>query len=161
MIGGGAQPRGANRFHNPDPSGPRAGFSLIEMVIVVTIISILAVIALPRLGSLALRADANGEDFDRTNLLRAIEMYRQEHGVYPSGANLKWQLIRFTDESGAVSPTMSSRYRFGPYLRTAPATYASTTSGAVLLEKSNENAAKWLYIEAEGSVVANPKGKSN
>lgn len=64
-----------------------AGFTLVEIMIVVAIIALLAVIALPSL----LRAREQSQNAKFVNALRvasgAIEMYAADHATYPPDAN--------------------------------------------------------------------------
>src|SRR4051812_34071657 len=82
---------------------PRA-FSLIELVIVVVIIAIIGAIAIPRMSRGAAGANDAVLIEDLSILRRAIELYSHEHqGVYPTMANFKKQLTKYTDELGNVS----------------------------------------------------------
>lgn len=149
-----------NRRHTivGGPDVPHRGlaraFSMIELVIVVSIIAVVAAIAIPRFGTFVETAQDNGDAGELAKLRRAIEHYREEHGAYPGGLTLERQLTQFTDENGSVSATRTHRYRFGPYLRSAPSTYSSGVSGAVLLNKKTLSAARWLYFEKDGAIVS-------
>ena len=114
------------RLLNPDPNQRRRGFSLVEMVLVVTIIGILAAIAVPRMAGAAVNAKANALQATLTNVRKAIDVYYAEHGKYPGytpGTNapsdtaFSKQLTLYSDDTGATNSTFSPQYKYGPYLR--------------------------------------------
>ncbi len=103
-----------------------SAFSLVELVIVVTIIGILAAIAVPRVSSASGSANANALDANLTNVRKAIDIYYAEHGSYPgyspgtttpNNAAFVTQLTEYSDSAGNTSATYGSPYVYGPYLR--------------------------------------------
>ena len=114
--------RHCRRCHTRGP----CAFSLVELVVVVTIIGIIASIAVPRISSAASNSRANALQATLANIRKAIDVYYAEHGRYP-GYNPATglpdnnqfidQLTMYSNEAGGTSPTMTSDYLFGPYLR--------------------------------------------
>jgi len=68
------------------------GFTLIEMLIVVTIIGILAALIMPRFMSTADSARKNSHKADRQHINAQIELFYFNTGSYPSGmsSNSDW-----------------------------------------------------------------------
>lgn len=106
----------------------RAGFSLVELIVVVVIIGILAAIAIPRFSRGATGAGGSSVKGNLQVLRSAIELYYYEHNEYPgknaagaaaagSEAAFIAQLTKYTDADGAVADTPSGDIKFGPYLR--------------------------------------------
>lgn len=66
-------------------------FSLIELLIVITIIGILAVVFLPKITSGPARARDAQRISDIADIANAIEMYNQDNEVYPGDGS--WQAL--------------------------------------------------------------------
>jgi prepilin-type N-terminal cleavage/methylation domain-containing protein len=114
-------------------------FSLVELVIVVTIIGVIASIAVPRISTAASRASANALEATVNNVRKAIDVYYAEHGRFPgydpgtgspAGDEFVMQLLAYSDYTGNTAASLASPYIFGPYLRppfpTNPANKLST-----------------------------------
>ena len=113
------------RRHLPARRAPSA-FTLVELVMVVTIIGILAAIAVPRMSTVTTRASANALHATLTNVRKAIDCYYAEHGKYPGyipgtdtpdGDYFADQLLMYTKSSGETNATYGNPYLYGPYLR--------------------------------------------
>lgn len=103
-----------------------AAFSLVELVMVVTIIGIISAIAVPRISGSATSATRTALRATVESVRTAIDVYYAEHGKYPgytpgtttpSGTEFVQQLIKYSNTSGAQNATYSSLFLFGPYLR--------------------------------------------
>ena len=121
------------------------GFTLVELLIVVIILAILAAIVVPQFSATTDDAKAAAADSTLSNLRSAIDLYYQQHGVYPgavtavptaactgtSGAGvatggagataataLQEQLSLYTDSNGgACSTSDTTNHKFGPYMK--------------------------------------------
>jgi len=102
----------------------RSGFTLVEMLVVITIIAILAAILIPA-GNAAIRSArraANG--FEIAQLGEAIERYRSENGgIYPpsfgeGGTNVTYYQTQFSN--GTWSNTRLGRYVMKAYPKASP-----------------------------------------
>ena len=65
------------------PHKKDAGFSMMELIIVLMILVTIAGIALPRFGTATERADDARRIADLNSLQKALEMYYVDHGSYP------------------------------------------------------------------------------
>ncbi len=116
---------------------PRAGFTLVELLIVVMIIGILAAVAIPQFGDTSTDAKIAALDQNLACVRSAIELYYFQHNdTYPgtiashketqlapgsahtsaSDAFVK-QLTLYSDASGNTSSEKGAEFPFGPYLR--------------------------------------------
>ena len=76
-----------------------AGFTLIEIMLVVVIIGLLAAVALPRLGGRVGMSQVKAAESTVKNIRLAINMYEVDNGKYPDsmqnliskGNEIKWQ----------------------------------------------------------------------
>jgi general secretion pathway protein G len=125
----------------------QAGFTLIEMLVVVIILGILAMIIVPQISVSTDDARLNSLQTNLNSLRSAIEVYAAQHanrypGTYSEAdgttpvadnaaakAAFLAQLTQFTDVNGMVSGTKTATFKYGPYLKT----------GTLPLNPFNEN----------------------
>lgn len=92
-----------------------AGFTLIEMLIVVIIMGILALAIVPHVTTSTDEAKVSTLKSNLAVLRSAIELYYVQHGnTYPTADN---QLTRYTNSAGADVATPGAAHPFGPYLK--------------------------------------------
>lgn len=104
----------------------RNAFTLVELVMVVTIIGVIAAIAVPRLSNASANASANALQATLANVRKAIDCYYAEHDSFPgyapgtstpSNDDFVDQLVRYSDRRGNTSDSYGSPFIFGPYIR--------------------------------------------
>ena len=119
----------------------QAGFTLVELLIVVIILAILAAVVIPQFASSTVDARESALDANLAAMRGAIELYRAQHGVYPGAVTavgvaanctggtigagtigttpaVMEQLTTFSNAAGETcSLNVGSASRFGPYLR--------------------------------------------
>jgi prepilin-type N-terminal cleavage/methylation domain-containing protein len=136
----------------------RAGFTLIEISIVVTIMAVLAAAVLPHFtGS----TDDAKDCVVRHNLqvLRLqIDLYKLNHkGGAPDGSANLAQLVSATDVDGNLG-VPGGEFRLGPYLADLPANpYTGSAkvrlfAGPGLPTPSNTPDAGWIYQPSTGAI---------
>lgn len=108
-----------------------AGFSLVELVVVVVIIGIVAAIAVPRLTGASEQSQSVTCEANLAMLYKASEHYKAEHDgrtvahnddwtIATNGARIVFRLTQQTEIDG--TPVGSNNVMaFGPYLREIPA----------------------------------------
>ena len=104
----------------------RRAFSLVELVVVVSIIGVISSIAVPRISNAAGKASMHALAATLTNVRKAIDCYYAEHDSYPgynpsngstdSDMFVK-QLLEYSDRKGFTNPTLTAPFLYGPYLR--------------------------------------------
>ena len=65
----------------------RRGFTLIELVVVITILGVLVAVAVPAVAGYVDDAKKKGAKADAKNIQTALIMYKNEEGDYPAGTN--------------------------------------------------------------------------
>ncbi len=111
----------------------QAGFTLIEMLIVIILLGILAAIIIPQVSVTTDDAKLSALKSDLTSMRNAIELYYVQHkNVYPGQHDITGgtpanaaaaatafvqQLTRYTDEDGVVQNTKDATHKYGPYLK--------------------------------------------
>lgn len=102
-------------------------FTLVELVMVVTIIGIVAAIAVPRVTSASKNASAHAMQATLSSVRTAIDCYYAEHGRYPGyvagtdtpdDAQFVSQLTKYSNAGGTTNGTVTPEFVYGPYLRT-------------------------------------------
>lgn len=114
----------------------QAGFTLIEMLVVVIILGILAMIIVPQISVSTDDARLNSLQTNLNSIRSAIEVYAAQHanrypGTYSEAdgttavaddaaakAAFLAQLTQFTDINGQVNGTKTVAFKYGPYLKT-------------------------------------------
>lgn len=131
----------------------RRGFTLVEILIVVSILAILAAIVVPQFSS---ASDTSRESAVKVTLSRLrlqIELYKQHHnGNWPDLDRFADQMTLATDVAGNTAAPGTAGYPYGPYIHGVPlnpATQSSDVSdGAV-------GTSAWYYNPATGEFLAN------
>jgi prepilin-type N-terminal cleavage/methylation domain-containing protein len=138
---------------------PPAGFTLIEVLIVVVLVAILAATLIPQLSSSANDAKESSLRANLKSLRTQIDMYKLHHnGQLPAivGGALP-QLTSATDASGNVGA--GAGFSYGPYILNGlppnPITGASTVTATTSSPPSSESGnGGWLYNPSTGHVAA-------
>ena len=154
-----------------------AGFSLVELVIVIVILGIIAAVAVPRITSGSRNAAESALRADLRTLRDAIDWYYVEHhnsfpgaksnGVGPNAASpeaMITQLTKPTNAQGWIVGDPAS-LPFGPYLRNhLPKLTVGPNAGRSDVTVVNQAAAAavdagagtaWIYNVATGQIIAN------
>lgn len=121
---------------NCRPSSPRAdrggGFTLVEMLIVITILAIVATIAIPQFSSASQQARENTLKDEMRYLRTQIAVYKAQHEDRPPGypggnlaatptvAAFTAQMTQHSDIVGNTSAAASATFKYGPYLSRLP-----------------------------------------
>jgi len=141
----------------------RKAFTLVEILIVVTILGILAAVVLPTLqGQTAIARESSAKD-SLSTMRTQIEFYKIEHDGVPPGyvngatastAMLQNQLVGTSMLTGfAISSTVpTDPFLYGPYIRKLPENpFNNLTTIAYVAEATDFSAAVdgttsgWLY----------------
>ncbi len=127
----------------------RCGFTLIEVLIVVTIMAVLAATIIPQFTSSADEARQSQLDFNLHTLQSQIHLYHLQHNsLYP---NPLTRLTVKTDLGGAINAAGP----FGPYvvggeLPTNPNTQSNVATASA--DGVLKTGGGWLYNSATGQV---------
>lgn len=160
----------------------QAGFTLVELLIVVIILAVLAAIVVPQFTSATLDAKEAALDANLAAIRSAIELYQAQHnGKYPAGTAatggacvgkgtgpinteqaFKDHLLMYSDAAGNTCNLGDSTFKYGPYLRKGipadpiygVATVTPSTAGTPLTSAANPGGG-WLYDTRSGQFVMN------
>lgn len=159
----------------------KAGFTLIEILIVIIILGILAMIIVPQITVSTDDAKVSTLQADLSALRSAIEVYYAQHGnKYPgqtdtaggssgitettAASYMVAQLTMYTDEDGATAAAKDTTYKFGPYVKgtTLPQNPFNNSTAVVCDDTATINKARsasgtegWRYHYNTGVVYAN------
>lgn len=127
----------------------RNGFTLIELMIIVTIIGILAAIVIPTFSNANETAKSGALASQLNTVKKSLVMYKTDHnGIYPTDAQLitnQWQVLtNSTDIDGDITGE-----DYGPYFQKPPFN-AFIDSNVVAVD----NSAAWQYDSSTGTIQA-------
>ena len=165
----------------------RAGFTLIEVLIVVILLGILSSLFLPQFSASTEDTNLNTLKTNLTYLRKAIDLYHYQHNnTYPG--RKKWdgqndaaspiqaatsfimQLTQYTDVTGDVDIKMDADHKFGPYLKSddMPLNPFNNNKNTIcditatdITEKSSDGSSGWKFYTKTGVLMANDWGHDN
>ena len=154
----------------------KKGFTLIEVILVVTILGILAAIVLPTFSDQTVIAKESAAKSNLMAMRTQIELYKLQHnGVPPgyvsgTGASvdvLGLQFVGTTTVAGIASSSTIpvSPFLYGPYLRKIPknpfnnlSTISYVDLATAFSAAVNGTSSGWLYKKETGEFVINWTG---
>jgi prepilin-type N-terminal cleavage/methylation domain-containing protein len=166
----------------PQPSKFRAGFTLVELLIVVIILAILAAIVIPQFSSATRDTKEAAIDSNLASVRNAIELYKVQHNDWPGGtattggtctggtagtgavdtaAAFTESLTMFSDKAGRTCSLQIGEFRFGPYIRKELPMDPLTDSRAVVVTAVGTPIAPtaatggWAFDTTSGQFVMN------
>lgn len=138
----------------------QAGFTLVELLIVVVILAILAAVVIPQISNASAEAKESALRGSLATVRQAISLYRVQHNeTYPGQggwSEFVTQLTTGTDATGAAGT------KFGPYLRTGfpqnPVTGSNDGVTVATMPGSPPGGGAWIYCTTSGELRANVAG---
>jgi general secretion pathway protein G len=121
----------------------RAGFSLIELVVVVLILGILAAVAAPRMFDTANNARTSGTKQSLSVIRDAIELYKSQNGSNPPAATM----------ATALKPFLKGPFPAVQIGANQNANVVASTQNPIATPEAG--GAGWAYNVTTGEVVVN------
>lgn len=151
----------------------RQGFTLVEIMIVVTILGILGALAMPIYSDHTIKAKETAVKGNLSLIRAQIELYKLHHrgnapgytgGAQTPVADLPWQFIGTTSDTGDVSrtKTVGGLFVHGPYLKKIPTnpfndldTIAYVAAATDFADAADGTSSGWLYKKETGEIRLN------
>ncbi|HZL99218.1 MAG TPA: prepilin-type N-terminal cleavage/methylation domain-containing protein [Planctomycetota bacterium] len=141
-----------------------AGFTLVEILIVVAILGLLAAIALPQFTSRKEQSSSAAMVSSLSVLRTAIDSYWTQHDEFPGqGGAVEFadQLLKPTNRAGTVGT--GTGFGYGPYLRSGklpvnPLTGESTVQVVAAMPNAPGGPEAWIYASSTGEIRCNVAG---
>ncbi len=131
-------------------NGIRAGFTLVEILIVVVILGILAAIVIPQFTSASESAKSSSLISQLQTIRSQLELYQVQHnGDYPTLAQMWDNLTTETEVDGTAGD--ASGNEFGPYLQQPPVNPFEQSSSVAAAGAAGVG---WEYVAATGTIRA-------
>lgn len=164
----------------------QAGFTLIEMLIVVILLGILAMLIIPQVSVSTDDARLNTLHSNLGSMRNAIELYYHQHNETYPGRNdntgtptavaataataFLEQLTQYTDINGDVAVSKDATHIYGPYLKstTLPTnpynnnnTVVCDTTTTDITARTSGGTNGWKFYTLTGVLMANDGGHDN
>lgn len=151
----------------------KTSFTLIEVILVVTILGILAAMVLPTFSDHATGARESAAKSNLMTIRSQIELYKLQHNGVPPGyvdgvgapiATMRLQLVGTTQVGGLASPSTvpTAPFLYGPYVKKIPknpfnnlSTIAYVAEATAFSAAVNGTSSGWLYKKETGEFVIN------
>ena len=144
----------------------RAGFTLVEMMIVIAILGLLAAVAIPQFTSAKEDGRVAAMVSSLSILRTAIDSYWSQHDEFPGQKNaeeFKNQMTKTTNKEGRVGE--GTGFGYGPYLRRGilpenPFTNTNTVKIVDKMPTKPSGNQAWVYDKSNGEIRANVSGRT-
>jgi prepilin-type N-terminal cleavage/methylation domain-containing protein len=141
-----------------------AGFTLVELMIVVAILGLLAAVAIPQFAGHKEEGRTAAMVSSLSVLRTAVDSYWTQHDAFPGqdgAAQFADQLLCKTSKQGDVGT--GSAFTYGPYLRngqipTNPLTSTSTVKVVDTMPSAPSGPEGWIYSNVTGEMRCNAAG---
>ncbi|HEX3358510.1 MAG TPA: prepilin-type N-terminal cleavage/methylation domain-containing protein [Tepidisphaeraceae bacterium] len=170
-------PESAMLHLEPLRKNRRAGFTLVEILIVVIILGIMATIVIPQFSNASLQAKENTMKDDLRYLRIQIEVFKAQHRDtppgYPAGVvtataseqDFLDQMMHYTDDSCGTSTTATATKKFGPYLSKMPPNPVNSSTDIMIVGPgplpTPDATTGWIYQPSTQQIIANLTGNDN
>ncbi len=142
----------------------KAGFTLVELMIVIAILGLLAAIAIPQFMSNKEEGKAAATVSSLAILRTAIDSYWSQHDTFPgqkNAAEFADQLLKNTNKAGKVGT--GTGYGYGPYIRNNALPVSQFTNTATVkvvsaMPNKPTGSEAWIYCNTTGEIRCNTVG---
>jgi len=152
------------------------GFTLVELLLVVSILGILAALVVPSFQGNVVEAKESASKSNLGTMRSQLELYKMQHNGYPPGyvngagapiATVPLQFTGTTTATGQVSPNTvpSAPFLYGPYLKRIPEnpfnklnTIIYVAEATAFSAAADGTSSGWLYKKETGEIALNWTG---
>lgn len=157
----------------------KKAFTLVEVILVVTILGILGAIVLPGFQDHAAKAKESAVKSNLTTIRSQLEIYKLQHGGVPPGyedgaeASIQTLILQLTATSSVTGAVSESKipvdpYLYGPYLKKIPenpynglSSIAYVSAGTDFSAVADGTSSGWLYKRETSEFRVNWNGNDS
>jgi general secretion pathway protein G len=145
--------------HGASAARRMAGFTLVEILIVVVILGILATVVVPQFSNASAQARENTLKDELRYLRTQIVVFKAQHRDIAPGVMAPFadQMILFTDELGNTNATATPVFKYGPYLSKMPKNTLNQLDTLEITSDSppiGDGSHGWEYNEVTQEIIA-------
>ncbi len=131
----------------------RAGFTLVEVLVVVLVLSIIALMVVPEFSSASTRTKDATLRANLRTMRAQISLFKTEHNdVYPKFATFVNEMTLASKADRTTAAIGTSGYPYGAYMRSVP---ENPFNNLTTLKATLDGLTGWTYNETTGAFNAN------
>ena len=130
----------------------QSGFTLVDMMITITVMGILAAIVVPKFLTANKETNTAAIKANLRTIRTQLISYYKDHNTYPTLADFNDQMTKSSDFVGGTADVGTPGYPYGPYIVEVPSNPETKTND---VGNGVVGSSAWFYNPLTGEFLAN------